>query len=76
MTFHDHKPLEPLVNEKWEEFNTKHNVTIPEILQWVCSTIITIIVIIYDNDDDNNNNNRKIIIIMIMVIIIIIIVIL
>lgn len=35
MTFHDDKPLEPLVNEEWEDFNIKVNTTIPEILQWV-----------------------------------------
>ena len=37
ITFHDHKALEPLVTEKWEEFNIKVNTTIPEILQWVSS---------------------------------------
>lgn len=35
ITFHDGKPLEPLIKEKWEEFNIKVNTTIPEILQWV-----------------------------------------
>lgn len=35
MTFHDDKALEPLVAEKWEDFNMKINTTIPEILQWV-----------------------------------------
>lgn len=34
MTFHDDKPLEPLVSQKWEDFNLKINTTIPEILQW------------------------------------------
>ena len=35
MTFHDGKPLEPLVNERWEDFNVKVNTTIPQILHWV-----------------------------------------
>ena len=35
MTFHDHKPLEPLVREKWGDFNIKVNTTIPELLVWV-----------------------------------------
>jgi len=34
ITFHDDKPLEPLVDEKWDDFNVKVNVTIPEVLQW------------------------------------------
>ena len=38
MTFHDSKPLEPLVDEQWEDFNVKINVTIPEVLQWVTHT--------------------------------------
>lgn len=33
-TFHDNKPLETMVNEKWEDFNVKVNVTIPQVLQW------------------------------------------
>ncbi|KAL5473959.1 hypothetical protein EMCRGX_G028528 [Ephydatia muelleri] len=33
-TFHDNKALEPLVNEKWEDFNLKVNVTIPQVLAW------------------------------------------
>ena len=36
VTFHDNKPLEPLVNERWEDFNVKVNVTLPELLAWVC----------------------------------------
>ena len=36
ITFHDDKPLEPLVlGEKWEDFNLKVNTTIAKILQWV-----------------------------------------
>ena len=35
MTFHDDKPLEPLVNERWEDFNVKVNVTLPQVLGWV-----------------------------------------
>jgi hypothetical protein len=34
MTFHDNKPLESLVNERWEDFNVKVNVTLPEVLNW------------------------------------------
>ena len=39
VTFHDSKPLEPLVNEKWEDFNVKINVTLPQVLGWVGSKI-------------------------------------
>lgn len=35
MTFHDDKPLESLVEEKWEDFNVKVNVTLSEVLNWV-----------------------------------------
>ena len=38
ITFHDEKALEPLVAEKWEDFNVKVNTSIPEILQWVSQT--------------------------------------
>ena len=31
-TFHDGKPLEPLVNEKWEDFNVKVNTTLAAVL--------------------------------------------
>lgn len=31
-TFHDGKPLEPLVNEKWEDFNVKVNTTLEAVL--------------------------------------------
>ena len=37
VTFHDNKPLQPLVNEKWEDFNVKINVTLPQVLGWVGS---------------------------------------
>ena len=36
ITFHDDKPLESLASERWEDFNVKVNVTIPELLLWVC----------------------------------------
>ena len=36
-TFHDDKPLEPLVTAKWENFNVKVNATIADILRWVSS---------------------------------------
>jgi len=35
ITFHDNKPLEPLVTAKWEDFNVMANATIADILQWV-----------------------------------------
>lgn len=41
MTFHDNKPLEPLINEKWEDFNIKINVTLPQVLNWVSFKIMT-----------------------------------
>ena len=34
-TFHDNKPLEPLVIERWEDFNIRHSVTIRKLLTWV-----------------------------------------
>jgi hypothetical protein len=34
MTFHDNKPLEQLVNESWNDFNRKINVTIADVLSW------------------------------------------
>ena len=34
MTFHDNKPLEQLVNENWNDFNKKVNVTIADTLSW------------------------------------------
>ena len=43
ITFHDDKPLEPLVPVKWEDFNIKVNTTIPEILQWVKHINIVIV---------------------------------
>ena len=35
ITFHDNKPMEGIVTEKWDEFNVKVNTTIPHVLQWV-----------------------------------------
>ena len=35
-TFHDNKPLEPLVNEQWEDFNVKVNTTLAGVLGKVC----------------------------------------
>ena len=36
-TFHDGKPLEPLVNEKWDDYNIKVNTTLEIVLGKVCS---------------------------------------
>ena len=38
-TFHDNKPLEPLVNERWEDFNVKVNTTLAAVLGKVCLLI-------------------------------------
>jgi len=35
-TFHDGKPLEPLVNEKWDDYNIKVNTTLEIVLGKVC----------------------------------------
>lgn len=42
MTFHDGKPLEPLINEKWEDFNVKVNTSIAQVLHWVRKIIFTV----------------------------------
>lgn len=46
ITFHDNKPLEPLVNERWEEFNAKVNVSVPEILQWVSRIPVSVLIFV------------------------------
>lgn len=45
MTFHDNKPLQPLVNERWEDFNIKPTLSIPDILGWVSFRALNILYI-------------------------------
>ena len=47
MTFHDGKPLEPLVNERWEDFNVRVNTTLAAVLGKVWWRLMTCHIIYY-----------------------------